>query len=246
MTAPKLQPAIVTTPNLSASDRELLARLESEVENSVMSFCVALAKIRDYNNGIFWKDDYDSFPEYVKLRFGYSEQHAGRLANAGGFVRQLEDAKPEALRPIRESQVRPLLAKLLPAHVIPCWEIITEKKAPSELTADMIKAEVLEYRKRIPNAQLPPTRKRDETRPSPVKVAKDRSHIWLKKLKVSTVALPRAVEILMLLERLENLIDGKTNQLVSGQKKLPKPAKKPVRMANGGRWPTGSGAKSKA
>ena len=108
MTAPKLQPAIVATQTLSAADKDLLARLESEVENSVMSFCVALAKIRDYRDGIFWNGKYDSFPEYVKLRFGYSEQHAGRLANAGGFVRELEDAKPDVPKPIRERGVVPI------------------------------------------------------------------------------------------------------------------------------------------
>lgn len=198
--------------SLSTSDRKKLTELEAKVENSMMDFCVSLAEIRDYKDGLFWKGEYTSFYEYARSRFGYGQQHAGRLVATGSFLLQLASAKSNAPRPIRENQVRPLLNKLPVDHQIPCWEIITEKTPPSKLTGDVIEAEVIQYRKKIPKPDLKagkPARKPKKTKlPKDLK-ARVQSHAWIEKLKTSTANLPKAPAIVKLLKEVATLVDQK-------------------------------------
>jgi len=64
-------------------------------------------------------------------------------------------AGSKAPRPIRESQVRPILNKLPEDHQVNFWEGLTEKEDPKNLTLDAIAGEVDNYR-----FQLPPEEKR--------------------------------------------------------------------------------------
>lgn len=205
------RPTLVLSPqkqsSLPPADRKLLAELEARVESSVMEFCVALAQIRDHKNGIFWREQYESFPEYVRIRFGYSEQHAGRLAAAGGFLLHLEDKKSTAPRPISESQVRPLLNKLEPEHQISCWEHITENKAPAELTRDVIEAEVAQYQKSLPKSERKQERAKPKKKTDNKQAARERSHELVAKLRTATATLPQARDILKLLDQLDSVLD---------------------------------------
>ncbi len=197
---------------LSLSDQKLLAELEAKVENSMMGFCVALAEIRDHKDGVFWKERYTSFQEYARARFGYGEQHTGRLIATGGFLLELENSKSKAPKPVRENQVRPLLNKLPAEHQIPCWEKITGKTPPSKLTGDIIEAQVVQYRKNIPAAELAavkPERRPKKNAPPPDERARGMSHAWLEKLKASTAALPQAEAIGKLLDQVAVLVDRK-------------------------------------
>lgn len=197
---------------LTPADRELLAELESRVENSMMDFCRALAQIRDHKDGIFWKRDHSSFQEYVRGRYGYGEQHAGRLVATGGFLLQLENSESKAPKPIRENQVRPLLNKLPASHQIPCWEKITSNTPPAKLTGDIIAAEVVQYRKTIPAAELnatkPDRKPKKSFRPNEKKV-REQCHTLLAKLKLVTTGLPKVTTIHGLLKSVAELIDVK-------------------------------------
>lgn len=142
---------------LSESDSLKLAALEARVEHSIMDLCVSLFEIREYNAGIFWRSRFGSFHEYVKNRFGYEEQHAGRLVAAGKFVHALEQTGSHAPRPLRESQIRPILNQLPEPYQIPCWQLLTEGKeaeAIPKISADLVKAKVVEFKKTIPKAEL--------------------------------------------------------------------------------------------
>jgi len=205
-------PAVQSFPELKPADQKLLRELEAKVESSAMDFCVALAEIRSHKDGIFWKSEHSTFQEYVRVRFGYGEQHAGRLVAAGGFVLQLEDSKSPAPRPVRENQVRPLLNKLPTKHQVPCWEVITEKTAPAKLTGDIIKAEVIKYRKTIPERELQaskPARKAKKNRIAPEEKAREKSHALVDKLKAFAELLPQSDSILKALNELKSLIDRK-------------------------------------
>ena len=197
----------------STADLKLLRELEAKVEKSAMDFCVALAEIRGHKDGIFWKGEHSTFQEYVRVRFGYGEQHAGRLVAAGGFVLQLEDSKSSAPRPVRENQVRPLLNKLPTKHQVPCWEQITENTTPAKLTGDIIEAEVIEYRKKIPKKELQANkrpRKAKKNRIPPEEKAREKSHALVVKLKAFAEQLPQSEKILTTLKELTALIDRKT------------------------------------
>jgi len=195
---------------LTPADRELLAELESRVENSMMDFCRALAQIRDHKDGIFWKRDHSSFQEYARARFGYGEQHAGRLVATGGFLLELENSGSTAPIPVRENQVRPLLNKLPARHQIPCWEKITKANPPSKLTGDIITAQVVQYRKTIPAAELnatKPTRKPKKNSSVPENKIRERCHDLLAKLRLATESLPKVTTIHDILDSLEELVD---------------------------------------
>lgn len=207
MTRPTLAISLQKQSSLLPADRKLLTELETRVENSVMEFCVALAQIRDHKDGIFWRDQYGSFPEYVRIRFGYSEQHAGRLAATGGFLLHLADKKSTAPRPISESQVRPLLNKLEPEHQVSCWEHITESKAPAELTRDVVEAEVAQYRRNLPKIERKQERAKPKKKTNNKQAARERGHELVAKLRTATATLPQARDILKLLDRLEAILD---------------------------------------
>lgn len=207
-------PTLIREPSkasaLTPDDRKLLAQLEARVENSMMDFCKALAEIRDYKDGILWKRDHSSFQEYAHARFGYGEQHAGRLVATGDFLRGLENSGSKAPMPIRENQVRPLLNKLPARHQIPCWEKITKANPPSKLTGDIITAGVVQYRKTIPAAELNATKpdRRPKKSSPPVKKALEQCHSLLAKLKLAAAALPNSSDIQLFLEDLAQFIDG--------------------------------------
>ena len=199
---------ISVPPSLKPAEKKLLAELEDRVQTSMMDFCKALAEIRDYKDGIFWSQ-YTSFQEYARNRFGYGEQHTGRLVAAGGFLLDLESSKSTAPRPLRESQVRPLLNKIPKSRQVPCWELITEKTEPSKLTAEVIEAEVIKYRNNIPEEELKAnkrTRKPKRKSVSASQKAKDKSLKWIERLNVSTANLPNSTAVRDLLDKLRELI----------------------------------------
>ena len=212
MQPPNLQLTKVKPLSLSEDDQQKLVELESRVENSMMDFCVSLAEIRDYKEGIFWTDRYQFFPDYVKSRFGYGEQHAGRLVAAGKFVRALEQANSAAPKPIRESQIRPILNKLPEGRHVECWELLTKDKeaqAIPKISADIVEAKVVEFRKTIPKAELDelkrPRKEKANAVPS-VERARVHSRTLVGKLLNTTGKLPKAAKIKGLLEKISELI----------------------------------------
>jgi len=213
MPTPTLEIATETVSPLSPADRRRLKDLEIRVESGIMDFASALHEIRTYKNGILWKAEYNSFEEYAKARFFYQKQHAYRLAAAGAFVSKLDTQGSSARKPLRESQIRPIINKLPEEHHVRCWEKITEVNPPEKLTTELVATKVSEYQKTLP----PDIRRREknEKAAKPEKLAveeraRERSFEALRKLKLVTAALPRASEISKLLKELLKLIERKT------------------------------------
>jgi len=202
----------IDAPALTPEDQELLYDLEAKVEESGTALCVNLAKIHSYKEGIFWKQDYAFFHQYVLARFGYREQHAGRLLATGLFFVELENSSDQPHYPVCESHVRELVNKLPPNHRGACWRKITKSKEPCELTGKIVRDEVAEYRKIIPVEELelakPPRKPKKSTVPENKITAATEARQLLAKLKIITAQLPESEAILDLLDSIDELIAG--------------------------------------
>ena len=105
-----------------------------------------------------------------------------------GYILELENSKSTAPMPLRESQVRPLLNKLTKTRQVPCWEVITQKTEPAKLTGEFIEAEVIEYRKNIPEEELKANKRKRKPKRASVSAgqkAKDKSLKWIERLNPS-------------------------------------------------------------
>ena len=105
-----------------------------------------------------------------------------------GYILELENSKSTAPMPLRESQVRPLLNKLPKTRQVPCWEVITQKTEPAKLTGEFIEAEVIEYRKNIPEEELKANKRKRKPKRASVSAgqkAKDKSLKWIERLNPS-------------------------------------------------------------
>ena len=198
---------------LNSDEEQHLRSLEAKVEASAMDFCRALAQIRSYKEGLFWKNEFGTFEEYVRVRFGFKGQHAGRLVATGNFVLRLENSKNPPKLPLRESQVRPLLNKLPEKHQGWCWKIITEKISPAALTMDIIEAEVIAYRKKnvtkeeLEAANLIRAPKTNHTPPD--EKARRKCYALIRQIKALSQNLPKHGDIIDLLGELKDFIAKK-------------------------------------
>ena len=86
-------------------------------------------------------------------------------------------------------------------------EQITENKAPSALTRDVIVAEVAQYQKSLPKDERKQERAKPKMKKDPKEAARERCHELVEKLKTATGILPQARDILKLLDRLEAILD---------------------------------------
>ena len=90
---------------LTRPDRYRLAELENEIEEGQAAFVsvgYALVEIRDKR---LYRDGYESFEQYVSLRWRFSRSHAYRLIDAAGVLADLSptgDAGPANERQARE------------------------------------------------------------------------------------------------------------------------------------------------
>lgn len=213
MPSPILEIQTPIVADLSPGDQRLLQQLESRVESGMMEFARALHEIRTYKDGLLWKTNYESFEEYAQARFSYQKQHAYRLAAAGGFVSKLDTQSPSAPKPLRESQIRPIINKLPEEHHIPFWENITIDRPPSELTTEFVTAEVAKYQKSLPSQERRPEKKTKppkRDRPAADEIAREKSFEAIRKLKLAASDLPRFAEISDLLDKVSELVGRKS------------------------------------
>jgi len=204
---PRLLPINEPAAEFSEEDQKKLKELEDKVEASAMDFCLSIAEIHNYKDGLFWKGRYESFAQYVKVRFGYGEQHAYRLASTGVFVTELKDSRRNLPLPQTEIQVRHIINKIPSARRIDCWEQITQKHEAKKLTGEIIEAEVIEFRKTIPKEELKllkPTPK--PKKKTGVREIKKASRSLIEKLKKAVSGLPNSADILKGIKKVEDLI----------------------------------------
>ena len=213
MPAPTLTIQTEIVSRLSSADQKHLETLEAKVEGGFMDFAIALHEIRTYKDGLLWRDNHPSFEEYAQVRFSYQKQHAYRLAAAGAFVSKLDTKKSSAPKPIRESQIRPLLNKIPEEHQVDCWEKMTTECKVSELTGDVVTSQVLRYQANLPKTQDQKQKKPKRPKEDKEKIqsrARDKAFDLVEKLESAAEPLPRAKEILDLLAKIEKLIQRKS------------------------------------
>jgi len=208
---PRLGLPTNSVPELTPEDASVLEALEKQVENSFLATCQALWEIKSYKDGVLWKDRYTTFPEYAKARFNYREQHAYRLLAAGNFVHEIvavnnsSQEKDKLPLPEKEIQVRHIINKIPENRRLQCWQGITRKCSPSELTGVAIETEVIEFEKSLPKEELK-TKARKRKGKAGIDKIKKTSLPLIGRLKKAISAHPEAQELLKHLVKIEELI----------------------------------------
>ena len=129
--------------SLTVSDRRQLARCEKTIERGMGSFIEvgqALLEIRDRS---YYRDDYGTFEEYCKEKWGFARNYANQLIAAARTVEALGTNVP---KPTNEAQAREL--NRLPAEQQPeAWQEVVEKAGGSEKVTTAKVREAVERRR---------------------------------------------------------------------------------------------------
>jgi predicted nucleic acid-binding protein len=210
------QQVVVQNPVIQLTEKEQkrLEKLEAKVINSVAEGWRALAEIEHYEEGRFWKARFFTFEDYVESKFDFNRKHSMRLVEAGRLLLKLEKAKTESPHPTRESHMREITQKLPESHHVSFWDqyctdkSITEETI-SEVTAKDIKEAVREYRKQIPEDELPvkPPREKKVKVPLAEKI-RTKSLALLEKVKDLVQELPERDAIVLKIQELEELLNA--------------------------------------
>ena len=128
--------------SLAISERQELQRNEQIIQQGLNTFVEvgqALATIRDSR---LYREDYSTFEDYCKDKWGMVRQQAYRLIDAANVIVNLSPMGDKF--PTTERQARPL-TKLEPAEQVRAWELGISTAPEGKITA----AHVLEAAKVI-------------------------------------------------------------------------------------------------
>ncbi len=128
--------------SLAISERQELQQHERVIQQGLNTFVEvgqALAAIRDSR---LYREDYGTFEDYLRERWGMERRHAYRLIDAAEAVNNVSNWTQ--ISPATESQARPL-TKLEPAEQVRAWELVISTAPEGKITA----AHVLEAAKVI-------------------------------------------------------------------------------------------------
>ena len=103
----------------------------------------ALLTIRDQR---LYRQDYATFEDYCRERWGLTHRHANRLIQAAEVV---ENVGPIGPIPLTESQARPL-TRLAPSEQRAAWREAVTTAPPGKLTAAHVQAVVRQHRTKSP------------------------------------------------------------------------------------------------
>jgi hypothetical protein len=210
------QQVVVLNPVIQLTEKEQkkLEKLEAKVINSVAEGWKALAEIEHYEGGKLWKSQFEVFSDYVESKFDFHKKHSARLVAAGRFLLDLDASKTKSMHPNKESHIRVIVQKLPENHHVPFWDkycadhAVTEETI-SEVTAKDIKEAVTEYRKQIPEDELPVKPPREKKVKVPlVEKIRTKSLALLEKVKDLVQELPERDAIALKLEELEDLLNA--------------------------------------
>ncbi len=126
---------------LSLTEQTELQQYEATIERGLKTFVDvgnALLAIRD---GRLYRQEYGTFEEYCRERWGMTRQNANRLIAASETVLVLE---PIGSKPENESQIRPLTS-LKPEQQREVWQRAVESAPNGKVTAAHVEATKREY-----------------------------------------------------------------------------------------------------
>lgn len=128
---------------LTRPDKDYLQEREGIIEQGRETFLAvgrALLEIREYKDGVLFKDTYGSFEAYIRERWEFGRSYAYRLMNAAELVDQLSprgDSSAEA-QPVSEKQIRALTLLENPADRRRAWKDARKEAGDDDVTSAMI------------------------------------------------------------------------------------------------------------
>ena len=162
--APARQPIVAATSpstfsrRLSDSERDTLTKLEQVVTTGLHSFAAAGKALRLIRDKQLYREQAETFEDFVAVRWNMSRQHAGRLIAAAEVV---ENLSPTGSAPVTERQARPL-ASLPPTAQREAWEEVLQTSPKDDRGEPVVSAE----------AVAAAVSKRRKSKRSKVKIAK--------------------------------------------------------------------------
>jgi hypothetical protein len=187
--------------------RKELEEIVTKAAERGLAAAKALHEIKTYRDGLLWKKDFRTFPDYCASRWGYQKSQAYRHVQAGGLLARLEQAdSPVGEKSgIIESHLRPVLETVPEELQVECWKNVTESvPAGGKLTATHVKKEA----KRFLNKKGIETKKKKAAKPDDRAI----SRTLVKKLEAELSRLMSEERYRLLLDQLLDLIeDASTN-----------------------------------
>ncbi len=152
LTMPQLGLAKVAVLPLAKADVAFREEREAIVHNAIrfsLDAARALHEIHFYRDGVLWKNEFASFEEYCRAKWGYGRSQAYRLVQTGEVLLDLAAAQKSESTivdrlPQNEAQLRPLLAVPKEKRA-QAWMEVVDKTEPTKLTALAVKRAVKPY-----------------------------------------------------------------------------------------------------
>jgi len=127
--------------NLSAADRSMLDKEEAVIESGRRTFvdvASALMRIRDYKDGLLYKEKYGSFESYCLERWEFGTAYALRLVDAARVVAEISPMGEIGKKPTNERQIRALTLLADPAARRDAWTQAVHDAGDEEVTGKLV------------------------------------------------------------------------------------------------------------
>ena len=151
----------ITTTNemtaLTKDERSCLAQLEESIQAGQQSFFEVGAALTEIRDDKLYRDEFATFEDYCKERWGFSRPHAYRYIDSAGLSENLSPIGD--ILPANEAQCRPL-TKLEPEEQQEAWSKVldTAKEKDKQVTAKLVSDVVKEMKEPAVQMAAPETK----------------------------------------------------------------------------------------
>lgn len=128
---------------LTTIDASRFVQLENIIENGLKTFVDVGSALLEIRDSRLYRQDYGTFEDYCRDRWGIKRQRAYELMDAAEVVSNLSEISD--ILPTRESHAAPLTS-LPPQEQIRAWEQVVETAPTSGITAAHVQSVVDEYK----------------------------------------------------------------------------------------------------
>ena len=174
---------------------------------SFLEVGTALLEIKNYKEGLFYKDGYGTFENYCREKWRFGQSYAYRLIGAAEVVTEISPIgeNEKFTRPTSESQIRPLSRLANAEDRKTAWEQAASKAGKNEITAKIVSDVVRDLIKGGASARnkiKQPNKKKNQ--------GKNLAAKEIKSIKEALERIKEAVtdnaDVIALVEEIENLI----------------------------------------
>lgn len=116
-----------------------LAECERVIERGLNTFVEVGAALLEIRDSRLYKDNYSTFEDYCRERWGIEKRHAYRLMDAAGVVENVSNWTQ--ILPTNEAQVRPLTG-LSPETQAQVWQQVIDTAPAGKITAAFVQETV--------------------------------------------------------------------------------------------------------